>query len=222
MSDYVDMSLIHHITHIDNIPTILSERGLMCDAEVARRSLCSQSIAYDSIKQRRSTRRVEKLSGEKVAAGGSVADYVPFYFCNRSPMLAAIHNGYVAGYQKGQENVIYLVSTVEAVASSDLVWCFTDGHAAEEMTEFYDRLEGLSKVDWKAVETWRWGGRWLLDNPDVKRRKQAEFLVHHRFPWDLILQIGVMNQAMANKINELLRKESHIPRVTIQRKWYYD
>jgi hypothetical protein len=118
--------------------------------------------------------------------------------------------------------VIYLVSHAETVAKSELVWCFTDGHAVEAMTEFYDRLEDLNRVDWEAVRTWRWGGRWLLGNPDVKRRKQAEFLVHGMFPWKLVDQIGALGEDIAAEVRRLLRDAIHKPKVTIEPDWYYN
>ncbi len=131
------MTPIHHITHIDNLPRILAHGGIACDDVAAQQRLCVQSIAYDSIKERRAKRRVEKLMFGNVAAGGMVSEYVPFYFSNRSPMLGAIHKGLVPGYTSSQADVIYLVSSAEAVAArAGLIWCFTDGHAAEGMTEF--------------------------------------------------------------------------------------
>lgn len=216
------MTPIHHITHIGNLPRILVEGGLVCDAAVAQHRLCTQVIAYDSIKQRRAVRPVQKLLFGNVAAGGVVADYVPFYFCNRSPMLAAIHKGLVPGYDGGQSEVIYLVSSAEAVAASGLVWCFTDGHAVEGMTEFFDDLTDLPRVDWEAVGTWKWGGRWLLNNPDVKRRKQAEFLVHQRFPWELVQRITVFDRAMAGRVTDTLASTAHRPGVTVEANWYYN
>lgn len=165
------MTPIYHITHVDNLPAILREGGLVCDQEAQQRELCSQAIAYDTVKQRRMVRPVAKLLGGSVAAGGVLAEYVPFYFTQRSPMLLAIHKRCVPAYQGGQADVVYLVSSVENVARSDRVWCFTDGHAVEAVTEFYDRLDDLQKVDWGAVRTWKWGGRWLLADPDIKRRK---------------------------------------------------
>ena len=51
-------------------------------------------------------------------------------------MLLAIHKRCVPAYQGGQADVVYLVSSVETVARSDRVWCFTDGHAVEAVTEF--------------------------------------------------------------------------------------
>jgi hypothetical protein len=212
--------LIHHITHIEHLPRILKEGGLVCDAEAARRNLCSKSIAYSAIKERRAMTNVQNLRGEKIAAGGVLADYVPFYFCNRSPMLGAVHKKLVPGTE-GQREIIYLVASAEAVARTDLTWCFTDGHGIEGLTNFYDDLTDLNKVDWGAVETWRWGGRWLENDPDVKRRKQAEFLVHARFPWELLERIAVMDGGIATMVKEIITGVRHQPRVTIEPKWYY-
>lgn len=217
------MTPIYHITHIKNLPAILREDGLRCDAEAERRGLCAQSIAYDTIKERRRRRSVMNLRGETVGAGGLLPEYVPFYFCNRSPMLGAIHKGQVPAYQGGQREVVYLVSSVEAVAAANgLRWCFTDGHAVEAVTDFFDRLADLTKVDRAAVETWRWGGKWLLSDPDVKRRKQAEFLVHGRFPWRLVTQLGVLDACMATDVRRVIAGTGHLPGVTIEPKWYYN
>ena len=216
------MTPIYHITHIANLARIIERGGLACDAEVARGGLCEQSIAYDTIKERRRRRPVETLTGTEVAAGGVVADYVPFYFSNRSPMLYAIHRGSVPAYQGGQQDVVYLVSTAEAVAATDFQWCFTDGHAAEGFTEFFVDLADLPRVDWDAVRTWRWGKQYQLANPDVLRRKQAEFLVHRRFPWTLVQRIGVLDESMSRRVHAILAVATHKPRVTIEPTWYYN
>jgi hypothetical protein len=205
------MTPIYHITHVDNLPGIVREGGLVCDQESVRRGLCSQSIAYAAIKQRRQERRVESV----------LADYVPFYFTQRSPMLLAIHKGQVQDYQGGQSDVVYLVSSVETVAASGVRWCFTDGHAVERVTEFFDRIEDLARVDWRAVATWKWGGRWLLNDPDIKRRKQAEFLVHGRFPLHLVNEIAVIDRSMTSRVAPLLAG-SQTPRVTVQPGWYHN
>jgi hypothetical protein len=181
-----------------------------------------QSIAYDTIKERRKRRLVATTIGETVASGGVLADYVPFYFCNRSPMLGAIHKGRVPAYHGGQRDVVYLVACAETVAESVPAWCFTNGHALEAVTEFYSRLEDLNNVDFEAVKTWRWGGRWLLADPDVMRRKQAEFLVHQRFPWSLFQSIGVLDRAMAAQVQTTLASATHKPQVTIHPDWYYN
>ena len=216
------MTSIYHITHVSNLSAILREGGLLCDRSAQDRGLCSQSIAYETIKQRRSVRPVKKLLGGAVAAGGVLADYVPFYFTNRSPMLLAIHKGQVPSYQAGQEDVVYLVSSVEAVANSSRVWCFTDGHAVEGVTQFFDNMGELDKVDWDAVRSWRWGGKWLREDPDIKRRKQAEFLVHEGFPLSLITEVGVINQRIQDQVTDLLQSAGVTIRVTVRPEWYHN
>lgn len=214
--------LIHHMTHIEHLPRIIAEGGLVCDSEAQRRGLCSRSIAYSGIKARRAVTPVQNLRGEAVAAGGMLGDYVPFYFCNRSPMLGAIKQRAIDDPTVAQRDVIYLVSSTEAVAGTDLTWCFTDGHGIEGFTDFYQDLNDVDRVDWDAVRTWRWGGKWLSQNPDVKRKKQAEFLVHARFPWTLVERIAVMDREMAALVTELLQGAEHRPPVVIERDWYYN
>ena len=78
------MTAIYHITHIDNLLRIIQAGGLWCDAECTQQGIQPVGIAYANLKDRRSRTRVPEL-------GGVLADYVPFYFANRSPMLGAIH-----------------------------------------------------------------------------------------------------------------------------------
>ena len=158
--------------------------------------------------------------GEAVAAGGTLSAYVPFYFANRSPMLFAIHTGYVQGYVGGQTEVLHLVSTVAEVASdSEHTWCFTDGHAVEDFTEFFEDQTDLAKVDWRVIANWSWKN--TDQDPDRKRRKQAEFLIHRFAPWELFSEIGVQNVKTAKKVEKLLKDADHRPPIAIQGKWYY-
>ena len=214
------MTLIYHITHFDNLANILAEDSLVCDAEADQRGLCKQSIAHATLKEYRARTNVRRNDGSDVAAGGVLADYVPFYFTNRSPMLFSIHKGNVVGYDGGQKDVVYLVSSVEAVAASNIPWCFTDGHAVEEITEFYNEIGDLGHVDWPLIRDWRWKN--TLTDPDRKRRKQAEFLVHQRVPWSLVSQIGVISRAMAQRVSGLIASSDHRPPITVEPNWYYN
>lgn len=90
------MTPIYHITHGRNLAAIIAAGGLWCDAQIAARGLTPLGIAHQHIKERRKQRIVP------CAAGGTLADYVPFYFAPRSPMLYAIHSGYVERYDGGQ------------------------------------------------------------------------------------------------------------------------
>src|SRR5262245_34367144 len=108
------MIFIYHITHLRNLPSVLEEGGLWCDGEAARRGLCAVAIAHGHIKQRRARRTVP------VGPRGSLADYVPFYFAPRSPMLYALHQGGVEGYEGGQEEVLHLVASTDRILQERL------------------------------------------------------------------------------------------------------
>jgi hypothetical protein len=86
------MTRVYHITHVQNLQSIIAHNGLWCDNSRQERELDTIGIAHDHIKQRRARRRVH------LGAQGTLADYVPFYFAPRSPMLYAIHTGWVEGY----------------------------------------------------------------------------------------------------------------------------
>ena len=78
---------IFHITHVKNLPNILRDGGLCSDSERIRRGLTTTNIGHKHIRDRRLKRPVP------VAAGGTLGDYVPFYFCSRSVMLYPIYLG---------------------------------------------------------------------------------------------------------------------------------
>lgn len=210
---------IYHITNIDNLPRIIQTGGLWCDAERLRQGFECVGIAHESLKQRRARTPVRDRGGEAVAAGGVLADYVPFYFASRSPMLYSIHRGNVVGYAGGQANVVYLVVSIEQAVAGDRAWCFTDGHAVEAMTEFLTDTEHLNTIDWGAVRAQIWYN--TPDDPDRKRRKQAEFLIHGSVPWDWIHRIGVIDQGRSQRVREIIAGAPHQPEVTIEPGWYY-
>jgi hypothetical protein len=204
---------LYHITHIDNLPGILASGGLWRDRERMRQGFQQVNIAYTSLKERRMRTPVPVFSGK------ILCDFVPFYFANRSPMLYAIHTDSVEGYTGGQSSIIYLVTTIGAVITGDRKWCFTDGHAVEFVTDFYDSLEGISAVDWELIHNWSWKN--TLEDNDRKRRKQAEFLVEKSVPWTWIERIGVINHAMKKRVEEIIGDEEHRSAVSIETGWYY-
>lgn len=152
--------------------------------------------------------------------GGTLSDYVPFYFAPRSPMLYAIHKGIVEGYTGGQGEVLHLVSGAEAVSEANgLKYCFTEGHAEMGFSEFFETIADLSKVDWTVMKAQYWSDN--ESDMDRKRRRQAEFLVHRFVPWTMVEQIGVIDEQMAEKTKNLIAGCEHRPAIMVARQWYY-
>jgi len=153
--------------------------------------------------------------------GGCVLDYVPFFFGPLSPMMFRLKTGWVEDYTDGQEPLIYLVSTAQAVKKRGAGFVFTDGHGIAAWTEWYDNLRDLKEIDWGMVGQRYWSN--TGDDPDRQRRKQAEFLVHESCPWELVHEIGVIDASRKRQVEELLARHdpAHKPVVAIHRDWYY-
>lgn len=208
------LTAIYHITHARNLAGIAGRGGLCCDRIRIAEGITNVNIAHAGIKQWRMARAV------KAGPGGVIADYVPFYFAPRSPMLYSINGGYVAGYTEGQRLVVHLVSSAEAVKAAGLRFAFTDGHAPMAVSRHFDDLAHLDEVDWSVMPLTFWND--TQDDPDRKRRRQAEFLVHGRCPWELIHEVGVMDAKIAEAVEGLLeRMGGHRPSVKVHRDWYY-
>jgi hypothetical protein len=200
---------IYHITHLRNLERILADGELHCDR--AAQDAKVVNIGHRHIKERRLRRAVP------VGPRGTVGEYVPFYFAPRSPMLYAISRNAVEGYAEGQNPVIYLCSTAEVVKKAGLRWVFTEGHADMDFTDFFDDLKDLDKIDWGLMKATYWYD--TNDDPDRKRRRQAEFLVHGSFPWKLVSYIGVHDRSAAETVRKMLNGDH--PEVGIEPGWYY-
>ncbi|MGZ8159161.1 MAG: type II toxin-antitoxin system toxin DNA ADP-ribosyl transferase DarT [Methylobacter sp.] len=203
---------LYHITHIENLAGIIRAGGLLAHNGM---EYGYTDIAHQTIQNRRNQTPV------RCPPGGALHDYVPFYFCRRSPMLYAIHKDNIAGYSGGQQNIVYLVSKLARVQQAGLTFVFTDGHAIMQFSEFYNDAADLDKIDWPLMQAKLWTD--TDEDPDRKRRRQAEFLLHRRCSWSLISGIGVFDEAMQLRVEGLLDslKPEHLPRVKVLRDWYY-
>jgi hypothetical protein len=97
-------------------------------------------------------------------------------------------------------DIIYLACSLSKIVSSKIDFFFTDGHATDMLTSFYDTTkinELVDIVDWKAVKSSYWGGS---ENLNIKRKKQAEFLVSEDLSPDLIIGFGCYNEKAKNKL----------------------
>lgn len=198
---------VSHITHIENLSSILTQGCLWSDAKRIEFGLCNQNIGYTHIKARRLQRPVN------VAAGGFIGQYVPFNFCPRSVMLFVIYNGH-DDYKGGQDNILHLISDTDTIRSTNQNCFFTDIHADLDYAEQIDDFSRINELDIKRIINEKY---WS----DFKEEKQAEFLAFESVQWHNIKQIGVKTQAVADKVNALLEQQTHKPEVIIQPLWYY-
>jgi len=208
------MTAIYHITHVDNLPAILAAGALWSDARLTAKAAAPKNIAHDHIKQRRERTPVS------VPPHGVVADYVPFYFCPRSPMLYAFMGGTVSGATGAQQDILHLVLDAESLVEAGLACVHTDGNAASQPLRFFPGVAGFGSLRWEVIQSWSW--RDTPEDNDRKRSKQAEFLVHDAVPWGCVKSIGAMTEATRNRAIAALAPAAHRPPVAVQPKWYYE
>lgn len=134
-------------------------------------------------------------------------------------MLYAYTNGYVTGRKENQDDLLYLVTQAETVRDAGLSFVFTDGHPVREPRNFYDDLTELNNVDLKLMQQKMWND--TDDDPDRKRRRQAEFLVRGFLPWRLVLYIGARTERIAAEVSDQVALLEHRPKILVRPTWYY-
>jgi ssDNA thymidine ADP-ribosyltransferase, DarT len=206
---------IYHILHVDRLPSIIADGCLWCDAVIVARQGTGTTIGMGSIKQRRLILPVTCHSGTRVG------DYVPFYFCPRSIMLFVIYraNHPELAYRGGQQPIVHLESDLHRVVAwanaSQRRWAFSLSNAGAVYARFRSSLDGLDEINWGAVAATD------FRPADVKEGKQAEFLIHQSFPWDLVERVGVISRAVAQQASLAMQGAAHRPRVEVRADWYY-
>jgi len=207
-----ERGLLFHFTHIANLESIV-RNGLSCDA-LAQAGQLQVEVGNQDIKERRRSRVVP------VPPGGVVADYVPFYFAARSPMLYVIWRGQVPTYQSGQEDVVYLVTTIDRIEESGIPSVFTDRNATLGYAQFSDDLSQIdSVIDWDLMEAMIWKDR--PGDWDRKERRMAEFLVHQHLPWENVVGIGVLDDVRRARVEAILASLNERTPVRTRRNWFY-
>lgn len=155
--------------------------------------------------------------------GTYVGQYTPFYLCPRSIMLYILHKGNHPDitYTGGQGPIIHLeADLIECAGHAEaegIPWACSTRNASikYEPDMFFNQLQALNRLDWSAIETNSWS------DPQIKDRKQAEFLMYDSFPWHLVRRIGVCDQGRKAEVERILAGTAAPPEVAVKRDWYY-
>lgn len=179
---------VYRLTHIDNIPFILLNG--ITGKNSSKTNLDFVSIGDVSLISNRDEKFVYIDNGEISSESKKrirLGDFTPFYFGVKMPMLYVIQNGgnFVPKAYSANK-IIYLAIDLKDIANLEVELYFSDGHATDNYTSFYER-EYLSQIndilDWTAIKSRYWGGE---ENLNLKRKKQAELLVYGDIPSELI------------------------------------
>lgn len=203
------MTELFHFTHHNNLRSIAAS-GLLCERRVTREVKDHTVVGDRGIRCRRRDQRVP------LGPGGTVADYVPFYFAPRSPMLHRVHTGKVPGYMGGQEPIVYLVTDQASVTQVGSSYVVSDRNAAVKGALFFQDLQSAyGSIDWALM------GR---DGPFTGRRlekRMAELLVHMSLPFSAIRRVGIFSESSRMMVRSQLVMVDDPPPIEVHREWYF-
>ncbi len=178
---------IFHITSLSNLASIVEYSKLL--ALNYLRNINFKSIANNDVQYRRSEVNVN------YPPYGTLHDYVPFYFAPRSPMLYANIN---ASHKSStpQEEIIYLISSIQTIVNNDLQYVFYDMHPVLANARCFYKLDDIDNIKWEIFFeeplcggfSKYWQNQDNYEKPLWAKRKelrQAEFLVYKEL--DLVL-----------------------------------
>jgi ssDNA thymidine ADP-ribosyltransferase, DarT len=201
---------IWRIVHRQNLPWLL-DHGLVC-ANSQALDPGFVAIGNADLISRRTHRVVP------IAPGGTLNDYVPFYFTPFSPMMYNIYTGRTVRQQRN-EDICMLVSTLPVLRQLAIPFVFTDRHAYTQLARFFSDLADLDKIDWALLQARNFKRN--PDDPEQIERYQAEALVHRHLPVTGLTAIVCYTEQVKTELEQMVAAR-HL-NVTVQSlpHWYF-
>lgn len=181
------------MTHIENIPHIIQNGITHRESEHSNKKY--RTIGDNSLISTR-----DKFS---LPNGDLLGDFIPFYLGLRTPMLYVIQNGYNGVTSIHPSKIVYCVSSIQKIIDMEIDFVYTDGHATDSFTKFYfaDDVNDIeNQVDFEATKAKFWKDE---NDLDLKRRKEAEFLIKQNLEYNDILGFVAYNDEAKNQLLKL-------------------
>lgn len=203
-------ALIFRITHISNIPWLLNN-GLHCPASKVQDLAFRRIGNVDLINKR--VRR-----GVPIPPGGTLNDYIPFYFTPCTPMLYNIKTGYQGVEQIPMRDIVMLASSLHRVTAQGVRFVFTDRHAYLQAAKFSSDLADLTVLDWKSLRARDF--RRAPEDPSKMERYQAEALIHQHLPVGGLAGLACHGAAQRQTLEAEIARRGLELKVLTKPEWY--
>ncbi|RZR50516.1 type II toxin-antitoxin system toxin DNA ADP-ribosyl transferase DarT [Vibrio vulnificus] len=206
-----EKALIWRIVHRDNIEWIL-DNGL----HAGNSSVCADNwvhIGNPELISKRSTHPVP------IGPGGTLHDYIPFYFTPFSPMLKNIQSGWGGVKKRDNSEIVILVSSLRSIDRQGIPFVFTDSHAYYMWSSFYNDLSDLDKIDWEIIQ--KRDFKRDADDPAKFERYQAEALIHKHVPVEALVGMACFSDDVKQYLEQLIQKSGQSLQVVTRPGWYF-
>ncbi|MGI8961415.1 MAG: type II toxin-antitoxin system toxin DNA ADP-ribosyl transferase DarT [Bryobacteraceae bacterium] len=202
--------LIFRITHRDNVPWILDNGMHARNGE--RFDPACRNIGNVDLIDKRSRRAVP------VEPGGTLSDYVPFYFTPFSIMMFNIKTGYGVKHVPNDEIVIF-VSSLPHIAAQGIPFVFTNQHAYPPMADYFTDHAELDRIDWPLLQSRNF--KHDPDDPGKKERYQAEALIWKHVPLEALQGVCCYTSTVKQQIGNEIESRGLSFKVAVQQSWYF-
>lgn len=202
---------LFRITHTRNLPQVL--RNGLCPLASGNQDPNFLPIGDLSLIEVRRELEVP------IEPGGMFSEYVPFYLGSRSPMLYQISKGGEGVEQIPQQDIAYLAVPLSCIKASQLPYVFTDGHARTKVTRFFNADEDFVKLDWEVIRARQWNN--TEEDPDRKRRKQAELMVKGVVPIDCVRFLLTFDETSKTVVQKIVKEAGLGIPVHVKKDFYF-
>ena len=206
-----ERALIFRITHLRNVTWIL-DHGLHCDSSNVRDADFVPIGSGDLIPKRRT-------QSVPIPPGGVFADYIPFYFTPRTPMLYNIKTGTGIGVvERPMSEIAILVTSLHMLRDHEVRFVFTDRHAFLATARFSSDLGDLAWLRWGDIQRSDFAKD--SDDPGKFEQYQAEALAHHHVPTAALLGIACVGVSGRDTIAREVARRGLGLKVACRPRWF--
>jgi ssDNA thymidine ADP-ribosyltransferase DarT-like protein len=202
---------IFRITHVKNVAWLLAN-GLHCRRSEHRDPGFVQ-IGNPDLISKRGTRVVP------LEPGGTLDDYLPFYFTPFSPMLYNIKTGYNGIQQRPMSDIVILTSSLPHLLNTGAAFVFTDRHAYLRTAVFKRDLADLAVIDWKRLQDRDF--KHDPNDPAKFERYQAEALVYRQAPITALSGIVCYTEEVKQQLEVLVAEQDAAIPIAAQPAWFF-
>ncbi|MDE0016840.1 MAG: DUF4433 domain-containing protein [Candidatus Poribacteria bacterium] len=183
----LDIRALYYITHIDNLPSILTT-GILSHERIRTEGIQNRTIYLKHL--------VNKRRNRSTPTGKSLWHYANLFFQPRNPML------YYVIRNEGKRNITVLRIS-NAVLQKQGIF-ITDGIASNKLTRIYSQAEGQRIL--QAQQNFIRSDSWISwnDSDKVRRQLMAECLVPNQVDPIHIQRFIVADQSVANSLQNCL------------------
>lgn len=192
MSKPSEGKLLYHITHIDNMASIL-ENGLLPRHMLTSGHACFKDIADQNIIDGREHYKRD------------LSNYVPFHFYAKNPFDGAVCKKY------GSENMVIITIHRDLYKKNDFL--IIPSHPLDRSDpDIFPYEEGFNLIKWDILD----GDSRDYHDPEIKKACMAECDVRYRIRPDVFSFVYIHDTDELNTIMNLPGVESILPKLQVK------